>query len=150
MSVAQIIERTGFDITLNQELLLGMDLAVLHYGGCGHGSGFLMVRQDPNEDVDEFGRQLYEWRIMDASGETIGQGDEFRDLNGGNHPMEVLAALIDHLLEYAETEVDAYNDGFEAVSGDWLWDLQNYIAPALPIAKLRQAIECLDVIDAED
>lgn len=122
-----------------------MGTAVLHFGGLGFGSGFLMVVQYPIQEEDEFGRALFSWRVLDGDGETVGQGEELRDLDGGNHPFEVLATLMDRLIDFAETEVDALNSGFDCFTEDWIWELQNYIAPSLPIAAVRRAIECLDV-----
>jgi hypothetical protein len=153
-TVAQIIERSSVDITLNGSLLIGYDLAAVQVGVLDYGSGLLMVKCENRSEVDELGRGLFEWRIMDNAGRPVANGDELRNLDGGTHPMEGLLGLIDHLIRFAETGEDAYNDGFDALEdgNDYMFEFEHYISPLLPALRveLADAIGALDVSDESD
>jgi hypothetical protein len=95
--IAQVAIETGFDMTLNAELIFTAYSAMLHFGGAGYGSGWALVTRDGGEEDDQLGRPYFTWKLLHYDGELMAGGEEYVHLDGKGHPLEVLAALIDDI-----------------------------------------------------
>lgn len=145
--VAKLVKETGFDITLNAELIVAPDSAMLHFGAMGYGSGFVMVW--PEFEADEEGFAQFGWRFLDSRGDSIMSGEHVDESEGDAHPVQWLLALVETVL----AAVDAGEDAVAAL-GDWGLDhgeadpagwMADYVAPHLEVAldDLRAVIDHL-------
>lgn len=143
--VVDIAREYGFDMTLNAELIIGVEVAMLHVGTNDYGSGLLMVRYTGEED--DLYRPIYSWRVLDNYGETVDQGDHLVHLDGGTHPLDLLLVLLRRLRHIASDGPDGA-DAF----GDWHWGddeyfwLVNYVAPELERVE-AELVKCIDHLD---
>jgi hypothetical protein len=148
--VARIVLERGFDMTLNAELLYDSTSGVLHFGGRGYGSGFLLVTRAEDEGVDQLGRPYFDWRIVDGRGETMALGEEYVDLDGAAHPVELLARFIGDIVDRAEAypdDDDALLPPGELFHPDDSWWVRHHVAPRLSehLDSVAAVVEHLEV-----
>jgi hypothetical protein len=117
--VVDIAREHGFDMTLNAELIIGVEVAMVHLGTNDYGSGFLIVRYTGGED-DLF-RPIYSWRILDNYADSVDRGNHLVHLDGGTHPLDLLLVLVQRLRHIAQDEPD----GADAL-GNWHWGEDEY------------------------